>query len=110
MEKLFMPFAVLDYTDYVIIAAIVAVLTGGMAAVRASFGPINRALVRVENKLDMLLKHSGLVYPTDAKKWQTLADEGPLRKIGAITAYREQTGAGLADAKRAVEEYIEGRR
>jgi ribosomal protein L7/L12 len=105
-----MPLAVLDFTDYVIIAAIVAVLTGGTAAVRASFGPINRALVRIENKLDMLLNHSGLVYRTDSKTWQTLADEGPVRKIEAIKAYREQTGAGLADAKRAVEEYIEGRR
>jgi ribosomal protein L7/L12 len=34
----------------------------------------------------------------------------PARKIAAIKAYREETGAGLADAKRAVEEYIEGRR
>ena len=37
-------------------------------------------------------------------------DEGPARKIAAIKAYRDETGASLAEAKRAVEEYTEGRR
>ena len=36
-----------------------------------------------------------------------LADRG--EKIPAIKAYREATGAGLAEAKRAVEEYLAGR-
>jgi ribosomal protein L7/L12 len=107
-----MLFAVLDFTDFVIIAAIVAVLAGGAAAARANFGPANRdRLARVEQKLDLLLTHAGLDYmPAPKEAWQALADEGPARKIAAIKAYREQTGAGLADAKRAVEEYIEGRR
>ncbi len=107
-----MLFAVLDFTDFAIIAAIVAVLAGGTAAARATFGPANRdRLARVEQKLDLLLTHAGLDYmPAPKETWQALADEGPARKIAAIKAYREQTGAGLADAKRAVEEYIEGRR
>jgi ribosomal protein L7/L12 len=37
-----------------------------------------------------------------------LADD-PARKIEAIKAYREETGAGLAKAKAAVEAYINGR-
>jgi len=105
-----MLFAVLDFTDFAIIAGIVAVLAGGAAAARASFGPENRdRLARVEQKLDLLLTHAGLDY-TPAPTWQALADEGPARKIAAIKAYRDETGAGLAEAKRAVEEYIEGRR
>ncbi len=107
-----MIFAVLDFTDFAIIAAIVAVLAGGTVVARASFGPANRdRLTRVEQKLDLLLTHAGLDYtPATKAAWQALADEGPARKIAAIKAYREETGAGLADAKQAVEEYIEGRR
>ena len=110
-----MLFAVLEFTDFAIIAAVVAVVvavSAGGAAVRASFGPANRdRLARVEEKLDLLLTHAGLDYtPAPKAAWQTLADEGPARKIAAIKAYRDETGAGLAEAKRAVEEYSEGRR
>jgi ribosomal protein L7/L12 len=107
-----MLFAVLDLTDFVIIAAIVAVLAGGTAAARASFGPANRdRLARVEQKLDLLLTHGGLDYTAAATEaWQALADKGPTSKIAAIKVYREQSGTGLAEAKRVVEEYIEGRR
>jgi ribosomal protein L7/L12 len=107
-----MLFAVLDFTDFAIIAAIVAVLAGGTAAARASFGPANRdRLARVEQKLDLLLTHAGLDYTAAARAaWQALADEGPNSKIAAIKAYRDQTGAGLAEAKLAIEEYIQGHR
>jgi ribosomal protein L7/L12 len=107
-----MLFAVLEFTDFAIIAAIVAVLTGGAAAARATFGLANRdRLARVEQKLDLLLTHAGLDYtPAPKSAWQALADEGPSRKIAAIKAYRDETGVALAEAKRAVEDYIEGRR
>ena len=106
-----MLFAALEFTDFAIIAAIVAVLVGGSAAARYYFRPADRErLARVEQKLDLLLTHAGLDYtPAPKAAWQALADEGPARKIAAIKAYREETGAGLAEAKRAVEEYIEGR-
>src|SRR5262245_26200602 len=111
-ENTLMLFAILDFTDFAIIAAIVAVLAGGTAAARGVFGPANRdRLARVEQKLDLLLTHAGLDYTATATEaWQALADKGPTSKIEAIKLYREQTGAGLAEAKRAVEEYIEGRR
>jgi ribosomal protein L7/L12 len=107
-----MLFAVLEFTDFALIAAIVAVLAGGAAAARSLFGPADRErLARVEQKLDLLLTHAGLDYtPTPKAAWQGLADEGPARKIAAIKAYREETGAGLAEAKRAIEEYVDGRR
>ncbi len=107
-----MLFATLEFTDFAIIAAIVAVLAGGATAARSILAPTDRdRLARLEQKLDLLLTHAGVDYTPPAKAaWQALADEGPARKIAAITAYREETGAGLADAKRAVEDYIEGRR
>jgi ribosomal protein L7/L12 len=104
-----MLFAVLEFTDFAIIVA----LAGGIAmAARANFGLANRdRLARVEQKLDLLLTHAGLDYtPPTKATWQALADEGPARKIAAIKAYREETGAGLADAKQTIEDYIEGRR
>ena len=108
-----MLFGVLEFADFAIIAAIVAVLAGGAAmAARASFGPANHdRLARTEQKLDLLLTHAGLDYtPAPKGAWQALADEQPPRKIEAIKAHREETGSGLAEAKRAVEEYIERRR
>jgi hypothetical protein len=40
--------------------------------------------------------------------WQDLADT-PGEKVAAIQAYREQHGADVAEATRAVEEYLRGR-
>ena len=55
--------AVLEFTDFAIIAAIVAVLAGGTAAARFYFRPADRVrLARVEQKLDLLLTHAGLDY------------------------------------------------
>ena len=104
--------AVLELTDFAIIAAIVAVLAGGAATAASYFRPADRdRLARVEQKLDLLLTHAGVDYtPAPKAAWQALAEEGPARKIAAIKTYREETGAGLAEAKRAVEEYVEGRR
>jgi|SRR6185312_1451184 len=104
-----MIFAVLDFTDFAIVAGIVALLAGGAVMARESLGPANRdRLARVEQKLDLLLTHSGLDYtPAPKTAWQALADEGPTRKIAAIKAYREETGVGLAEAKQAVEAYLD---
>jgi len=67
-------------------------------------------LRRIEAKLDLILNHFGLTYRDDSglgSESRGLADSG--RKIEAIKAYREQTGAGLAEAKRAVEAYLLGK-
>jgi ribosomal protein L7/L12 len=71
-------------------------------------------LRRVERKLDLILKHLGIKYAEPAPgegltgQVRALADRG--EKIAAIKAHRDQTGAGLAEAKRAVEVYMAGRR
>jgi ribosomal protein L7/L12 len=70
-------------------------------------------LRRVEEKLDLILTRLGIEYVDTApennlsEQVRDLADRG--EKIPAIKAYREQTGAGLAEAKRVVEAYL-GRR
>jgi hypothetical protein len=65
-------------------------------------------LRRIERKLDLVLSHLGIEDPDPAGAGLTddarrLADAG--KKIAAIKAYRGVTGAGLAEAKRAIEEY-----
>jgi hypothetical protein len=68
-------------------------------------------LRRVERKLDLILAHLGIEYADPdgglSKEARDLAERG--EKIAAIKVVREQTGLGLADAKRLVEDYIAGR-
>ncbi len=105
-----MLFAVLELSDFAIIGLLILVLAGGRAAVSAYRPSTNIArLERLEHKLDLILTHLGINYvPPPKTAWQELADD-PARKIAAIKAYREQHGVGLAEAKKAVEDYIEGK-
>lgn len=57
---------------------------------------------RTERKVDALLRHSGVDMANVAnREVEELVKAG--RKIDAIKAYRELTGASLAEAKAAVE-------
>jgi len=59
-------------------------------------------LSRIERKLDMILQHLGIAEPSDGMdEYRDLVRAG--RKIEAIKVYRERTGAGLAEAKAAVD-------
>jgi ribosomal protein L7/L12 len=68
-------------------------------------------LVRLEKKVDLILKHLGLEYVEDTPRC-LLSPEvqaaalDPGRKIEAIKLHREQTGVGLREAKDAVEAFI----
>ena len=67
-------------------------------------------LHRIEQKLDLIIKYLNLEYTVASdlsEEVRRLADSG--RKIEAIKAYREATGAGLATAKEAVEAYMDSR-
>jgi hypothetical protein len=104
-----MLFAILDFGDFAIIALLILILAGGAAA-STYLRPVDRDhLQRIEHKLDLILTHLGIDYvpPPSKTAWQGLADD-PMQKIAAIKAYREQNGAGLAEAKKAVEDYIQG--
>ena len=97
-------FAALEVTDFFWIALIVMVFAGGSAAYSRSGPPNFSRLRRVEAKLDLILRHLGLEYVDPATpgglsaEVKTLADD-PAQKIAAIKLYREETGAGLADAR-----------
>jgi ribosomal protein L7/L12 len=103
-----MLFAVLEFTDFAVIGLLILVFAGGAAAATAGRPPDAERLRRVEDKLDLILSHLGVEYvPPSKDTWQELAGD-PGRKIAAIKAYREQYGVGLAEAKKAVEDYIQG--
>ena len=57
---------------------------------------------RIEQKLDLILKHLGIEYEdTTESNVRDLLKAG--QKIQAIKEFREQTGASLKEAKEAVE-------
>lgn len=100
-------FAVLEVADYIILTLMFLLFTGSSAY--AMLRPRDRVrLFRLERKVDAMLKHLGIdvaqfdLLSNEVKK---LADEG--RKIPAIKLHREQTGAGLRDAKENVEAYLD---
>ena len=68
-------------------------------------GNDDRRMARLEKKVDVLLDHFGLGdqfrIPMNDQVRLLLRDG---HKIAAIKAYRETTGAGLKEAKEAVEE------
>ena len=65
--------------------------------------PQTRRLARIERKLDRIMSHLGIADDADAHDpVRELLLQG--HKIDAIKAYRERTGAGLKDAKDAVDE------
>ena len=86
----------------VVAAALIAVTI----VARMASGEYQRhALSRLEAKLDALLKHEGIQF--DPFSDCPPAEVDALRrgkKIDAIKAYREATGAGLKEAKEYVEE------
>ena len=61
-------------------------------------------IARIERKLDLILKHLGIEDdPCAALPQEVLIALERGNKIEAIKLYREATGAGLAEAKDAVE-------
>jgi ribosomal protein L7/L12 len=62
-------------------------------------------VVRMEQKLDLLLKQAGVTYDPHANISPEIMEAlHQRRKIKAIKLYREQTGVGLKDAKDFIED------
>ena len=96
--------------DLVWVVCVAAVVSGG-SATYAYVNSADRArLRRMEGKLDRILKHLGVAYKDPAtadglsEEVRALADD-PRKKIPAIKLHRQQTGASLREAKRAVDAY-----
>ena len=81
----------------VALALIAAVVSIGSRASRP-----DPRLARVERKLDLILEHLGL-REEDPRLDEVAALVRDGRKIQAIKVYREATGAGLKEAKDAVD-------
>jgi len=96
--------AILDFSDYAIIAAIVCIFAGGASVVARQ----RISLRRLEAKLDALLKHHGIELPSRlSPEVQRLAKD-PSQKIAAIKLHRSQNpGLGLAEAKKEIEDFAE---
>ena len=104
-------FAVLDVTDFVVIAVIVVLFASGSSVYAMLNKSEARRMVRLESKLDVIMKHLNIQYaqpPTGtlSDEAKALADQS--KTIAAIKLHRVQTGAGLADAKQSVEAYLAG--
>jgi ribosomal protein L7/L12 len=85
-----------------IIAWMGGLTLGLLVAAFLLLAKVAAATARVDRKLDALLRHSGVDLVGLANtEVQALLKAG--RKIDAIKAYRDLTGAGLAEAKAAVE-------
>lgn len=64
---------------------------------------LTRRMNRLEDKVDLLLTHAGLEEPPAPRQDEVVALARAGKKIEAIKVYREATGAGLLEAKEAVE-------
>jgi hypothetical protein len=69
------------------------------------------AIRRIEQKLNIIIEHEGIALPNELNP-RVLSDDvkemlRERNKIAAIQVHRERTGAGLAEAKRVADEYME---
>ncbi|MFG2362682.1 ribosomal protein L7/L12 [Streptomyces mirabilis] len=85
--------------------ALAMIVFASYAGLEGRLSRNDRRIARVEKKLDRILDHLGLAEADpELEQVAALAREG--RKIQAIKAYREVTGAGLKEAKDAVDRLI----
>jgi ribosomal protein L7/L12 len=93
----------METTNTVLLAALVVLALSGLASLEG----LKRRLAAAERKLHAVGAALGLpAEPAPSDEVQRLARSG--EKIAAIEAYREATGAGLAEAKAAVERIAGG--
>jgi ribosomal protein L7/L12 len=88
---------------------LVGVVVFTLFAIVQRLDAVLRQLLLLQRKADQVLTHLGIQPPPEhfplSERVKELATD-PARKIQAIKVYREETGAGLMEAKDAVEEWI----
>jgi hypothetical protein len=87
----------------VLLSAILAMGAFLVAFLSARFDKLGRRIDILDRKVSLLPEFSEI--EKKLKAWQRLALD-PSSKLQAIKAYREETGAGLAEAKNAVERWL----
>ncbi|UJB42235.1 hypothetical protein [Streptomyces sp. A1-5] len=65
--------------------------------------PLERRMARLEQKVDLLMAHLGVEEVEDPRMAEVDALLAKGKTVHAIKVYREVTGAGLVEAKEAVE-------
>jgi hypothetical protein len=88
--------------------ALLLLVIGIFLLTMISYGSTNARLRGIERKLNALLRHHG-VDPTQGLPLSDRVKEfagDPSRKIEAIKVYRKETGASLAEAKEAIEAFM----
>jgi hypothetical protein len=91
--------------------ALLALAIGILLVVLVAYENLTARIRGIERKLNALLRHHGvdpMLGLALSGRVKLLASD-PERKIEAIKAYRAETGAGLAEAKEAVEAFINGK-
>ncbi|MEW2166994.1 ribosomal protein L7/L12 [Streptomyces sp. NPDC007084] len=84
---------------------IAVLLLAGYSSLAGRLGRTERKIARVERRLDLIIGHFGI--QEDSSSFPEVAEllrDG--KKIKAIKAYREATGADLVEAKNAVERML----
>ena len=89
----------MEITGLFVLAAFVIACFAGL---ESKLGRTDRRIAQVERRLDLILDHLGIREdPPHLPQVTAFLRDG--KKIQAIKAYREATGAGLKEAKDAVE-------
>ncbi|WNM28996.1 ribosomal protein L7/L12 [Streptomyces sp. Li-HN-5-11] len=88
--------------DIVGFAAVALAVLVGIVGNETRFTRTDRRLARIERKLDLIMDHLDL-REEDPRLDEVAGLARAGRKIEAIKAYREATGAGLKEAKDAVD-------
>jgi ribosomal protein L7/L12 len=102
-------FAILAFILGVVAFSMAVIALGSRSGAQSNSGYEAR-LARLEQRVAAIAAHVGApseLAPSGSADVLALLDEG--NRIGAIKLYREQTGAGLEEARDAVEELASGR-
>ncbi|WBO66058.1 ribosomal protein L7/L12 [Streptomyces camelliae] len=88
--------------DVVGVVALALAVLGCIAGMQSRFIRADQRLARVERKLDLIMEHLDL-HEENPRMDEVAALVREGKKIQAIKVYRESTGAGLKEAKEAVD-------
>ncbi|MEO0807351.1 MAG: ribosomal protein L7/L12 [Cyanobacteria bacterium J06643_4] len=92
--------------DLLYLGLLTLVVSVTMLGFSSRVGRLESKISRVERGLTLLMENANLEMPSLLSERVKQIAKNPKRKIEAIRAYREETGAGLKEAKEAVEEFM----